>query len=321
MGVDISALIIHFIFYHTMEYTFMNDCAQNASSLPHATIIVNPASRSGLRVYHSLEKHIDQFFHYDVKFTKKRGHAADLAKHAEGPVIIVCGGDGTINEVANGIVERQDVVIAPTFGGSGCDLGRLFGIERGVARRIHEIYEKLHTNRLTRMRLSLVETRLGRRFFIGVGDAGFGAEVAILFDSYRKFGKFGYIIGIIRALIKIRPVRVSVTVDGARTADTAMMVMFARSKYYAGGLKVSPNSDHLSGEARMIFLKWIRKLTFLRYFPTIFTGSHIAKYFVEERAVRRLEIDTPGLLVDVEGEFAGHTPCTFSITDTYITVV
>lgn len=286
-----------------------------------ATIIVNPASRSGLRVYRELLHSIGDYFDYDVRFTERRGHATELAKNARGEVIIVCGGDGTINEIANGLAGRVDVAVAPTYGGSGCDLSRLFGIKRPVRERVREIFNKIREGAQVKMRLSVVDTGKNSRFFVGVGDAGFGAEVAGLFDSFRRLGKFGYVLGVVKALMRTKPVDVEITIDGNSRIDRAMMVMFARSIYYAGGMKVSPNSNHLSDSARFIYLKWMRKLKFLFVFPLVFSGRHIGLRQVEEGSVNVLQIKTPGLPIDVEGEFVGRTPCTFSVTGNYISFV
>ncbi|MEJ5362309.1 MAG: diacylglycerol kinase family protein [Spirochaetota bacterium] len=154
---------------------------------PKATIIVNPASRSGLKVYRQLSNCIDRYFKHEVFFTKNRGHAIELAHSSVSDVIIVCGGDGTTN--------------------------------------------------------------------------------------------------------------------------------------YAGGMKVSPHSDPLSNRARMLLLKWMKKIIFLMLFPRVYSGTHVNVRYVEDMDARRIDILTPGLPVDVEGEYVGITPCTFMISDEYIRFV
>ena len=286
-----------------------------------ATVIVNPASRSGSKIYQALERHMDRYFDFKALFTEGRGHAVELARTASGRVIIVCGGDGTINEVANGVADRSDIAVAPTYGGSGCDLSRLFGIAKGTGERVDEIYGRLGSGSLTRMRLSLVETGGTGRYFVGVGDAGFGAMVAGTFDRYRRLGKLGYVLGVLQTLMKIKPIETDISVDGKPRKERALMVMFARSMYYAGGMKVSPNSDPLSDSAQMIFLKWMSRPVFLTVFPRVYSGNHLKTAYVDETEVRRLEIATPGVPIDVEGEYVGLTPCVFSVTDRYISIV
>lgn len=299
----------------------------NSSNVPDAhpkltaTVIVNPASRSGSKIFETLRERLDARFDYTVHLTEKRGHAVDLARKAAGGVIIVCGGDGTINEVANGVAHRTDIAVAPTYGGSGCDLSRLFGIAKGAGARVDEICGHLRSGGGIRMRLSLVEANGTKRYFVGVGDAGFGAMVAGTFDRYRRLGKFGYVLGVLQTLMKIKPIEADISIDGAPRKERALMVMFARSVYYAGGMKVSPNSDPLSDSARMIFLKWMSRPVFLTVFPRVYSGSHLKVSYVEESEVRRLEIATPGVPIDVEGEYVGVTPCVFSVTDRYITIV
>lgn len=288
---------------------------------PKATVIVNPASRSGLKVYQQLKNCIDTYFAHEVFFTKKRGHATELANKSEGDVIIVCGGDGTINEVANGLAGRTDIVVAPTYGGSGCDLSRVFGIAKKIDTRIQEIYQRIIKGDDIRIKLSKVITQKTHRYFVGVGDAGFGAKVAGIFDRYRRLGKIGYVIGVLQTLFTIKPKMVQLSIDGETKIENVLMIMFARSKYYAGGMKVSPHSEPLSDRARMILLKWMHKLVFLMLFPKVYSGTHVNVHYVEDRDATRIDIVTPGLPVDVEGEYVGVTPCTFMITDEYIRIV
>ena len=288
---------------------------------PKATVIVNPASRSGLKVYRQLKEYIHKYFNHEVFITRDRGHATELAHTSISDVIIVCGGDGTVNEVANGLAGRTDIAIAPTYGGSGCDLSRIFGIAKKIEHRIDEIYKRIISGVDIKIKLSKVVTEKTYRYFIGVGDAGFGAKVAGIFERYRKLGKFGYVIGVLQTLFSIKPIKVKIIIDGEEKIEKVLMIMFARSKYYAGGMKVSPHSDPMSDKARIILLKWMRKMIFLMLFPKVYFGTHVNVHYVEDRDVRRIDITTPGLPVDVEGEYVGSSPCTFMITDEYIRIV
>ena len=175
-------------------------------------------------------------------------------------------------------------------------------------------------------RLTFTPAAAGERALVPDGKAlaalaEASAMVAGTFDRYRKLGKFGYVLGVLQTLMKIKPIEAAVTIDGKPKKEPALMVMFARSRYYAGGMKVSPNSDPLADSARMIFLKWMSRPVFLTVFPRVYSGSHLKVSYVEECEVRRLEIATPGVPIDVEGEYVGVTPCVFSVTDRYISIV
>lgn len=134
-------------------------------------------------------------------------------------------------------------------------------------------------------------------------------------------GKIGYVIGVLQTLFTIKPVNAKINIDGETKIENVLMIMFARSKYYAGGMKVSPHSDISSDRARMILLKWIHTLVFLLLFHKVYSGNHVNVSYVEDRDATRIDIATPGLPVDVEGEYVGVTPCTFLITDEYIRIV
>src|ERR1041385_2746967 len=108
------------------------------SSLP--LVIVNPASADGAtrenwpKIASDLRTHFGAF---SVTFTESAGHARELAAEAakqKTSLIIACGGDGTISEVANGIIEsKQESELAILPGGTGSDFRRTIGLPTNIA--------------------------------------------------------------------------------------------------------------------------------------------------------------------------------------------
>ncbi len=287
-----------------------------------AEAVVNPVSRSGARVYRRFAPLLRRHFTLRTVFTEYRGHASEIAAGSDADLIVVFGGDGTLNEVVNGLVHNvRFPFVAPTFGGSGCDVARSLGIEREPERRVREVLQRMESGDGYRIYLSRVDTKSGGRFFIGVSDVGFGAEVARRFDRWRRLGRFGYTGAVLEALKEFGPRRVRFRVDDDPYSMEVMMLVFARTPYFGGGMHISPNSDPVSREAKVIVLKRVGRLRFLLNFPKVYSGQHLKMKEVAEIPGRNLYVETPGLPVEAEGEFVGETPAVYTITEAYVNFV
>ncbi|NPA79745.1 MAG: diacylglycerol kinase family lipid kinase [Thermotogae bacterium] len=284
--------------------------------------IVNPVSRSGKKVFKAFKPLLKGKFVLEETFTEYRGHATELAAESDAELIFVFGGDGTLNEVVNGLVHNvRFPLVAPTFGGSGCDIARSLKIEKNPKRRVEEVIRKMESGGSHRVFLSRVDTADGGRFFIGVSDAGFGAEVALRFDRWRRLGRMGYAIAVLETLKNFKSRKVRFRADDDVYSMDITMVVFARTPYFGGGMLISPNSDPVSREAKVILLKDVGKLRFLANFPKVYSGEHLKMDEVVELTVKNLYIDSPGLPVEAEGEFVGRTPAIYTITEAYVNFV
>lgn len=284
--------------------------------------IVNPVSRSGKRAYGRFLPFLKRHFRVRTVFTEYRGHATEIAKESEGDVIFVFGGDGTLNEVVNGLVHNvRFPFVAPTFGGSGCDVARSLGIERDPEGRVREVLEKLRSGVSHRVFLSRVDVEGGGRFFIGVSDVGFGAEVARRFDRWRRLGRLGYVASVLESLKDFKPRKVTFRVDDDPYEMEVMMLVFARTPYFGGGMLISPNSDPETREARVIALKAVGPVRFLLNFPRVYSGDHLKMEEVSEMPAKLLYVKTPGLPVEAEGEYVGETPAVYTVTEAYVNFI
>ena len=287
-----------------------------------AEAVVNPVSRSGTKVYRRFEPLLKRHFNLRTVFTEYRGHASEIAASSDADLMVVFGGDGTLNEVVNGLVHNvRFPFVAPTFGGSGCDVARSLGIERDPERRVREILQRMGSGDGYRIYLSRVDTESGGRFFIGVSDVGFGAEVARRFDRWRRLGRFGYTVAVLETLKEFKPRRIHFRVDDDPYSMEVMMLVFARTPYFGGGMHISPNSDPVSREARVIVLKRVGPVKFLLNFPKVYAGEHLKMEEIAEIPGRNLYVETPGLPVEAEGEFVGETPAVYTITEAYANFV
>ncbi len=276
------------------------------------SFIVNPVSRSGLKVFKEFSRILDEHgYVYESFITERRGHAKELVKEVRGDVILVAGGDGTLNEVINGSIEKGlGVPIAPIFGGTGCDVARSLEVKRDVRERVLEILK----GEVKRVHPVLLRTSEGFRYFVGVSDFGFGAKVAYSFDGLRRFGRLGYALGVLNTLYELEPIFIEIEVEEEKYSGYTILVAFANSPYFGGGMRISPNS-RITGESRVVVIEYVPKWKFVYYFPKVYSGKHINLREVKEFPARRLNVFTGGIPIECEGEFAGYTPAYYEVRE------
>jgi YegS/Rv2252/BmrU family lipid kinase len=274
------------------------------------SFIVNPVSRSGLKVFREFSKILEEHgYQYEYFITERRGHARDLVREIKGDVILVAGGDGTLNEVVNGVIENKiDILIAPIFGGTGCDVARSLNVKRDPRERVSEILN----GEIKGVHPVLLKTSEGFRYFVGVSDVGFGAEVAYRFNGLRRFGRFGYAIGVLNTLYELKPIFVEMEVGEINYKGYTILIAFANSPYFGGGMKISPNSS-ITGDTRVIVVEYVPKWKFVYYFPKVYSGKHINLREIKEFEAEKLKVLTEGIPVECEGEFAGYTPVHYEV--------
>ena len=274
------------------------------------SFLVNPVSRSGLKVFKAFSNILDEYgYPYESFITESRGHARELVRRVKGEVILVAGGDGTLNEVINGVIENElEVFVAPIFGGTGCDVARSLEVKRNPRERISEILK----GEVKEVHPVLLVTSEGSRYFVGVSDAGFGAKVAYSFNGLRRFGRLGYALGVLNTLYELKPIFVEMEVGKEEYRGYTVLVAFANSPYFGGGMMISPNSK-ITGDTKVIVLEYVPKWKFAYYFPKVYSGEHVKLKEVKEFSAENLKIITRGIPVECEGEFAGYTPAHYEL--------
>jgi YegS/Rv2252/BmrU family lipid kinase len=240
-----------------------------------------------------------------LKLTERPRHATALAREAAAgghDVVAVVGGDGTASECAEGLVGTEcRLALVPS--GTGNDLARALGIPRdldAVAAAIAAGNSR-----------PLDAWRLNDRVFICVAGVGFDAEVAAALgpSGRRVGGAMAYTIGVLSTLMRYRPREVCLRVDGAEFAGRVMMVALANGRYYGGGMKIAPQADLADGVLDVVVIQEISRLRFLRQFPRVFQGTHVADPAVKQFRGRAVTIEgDPTTCVMVDGEPCGTLP-------------
>jgi diacylglycerol kinase (ATP) len=263
---------------------------------------------------------------HDVVVTSRRGHATELARRAveqEGRTYLVAvGGDGTVHEVVNGLVDAgtgqlrgDDPVLGVVGNGSGCDLVRTFGLDRSP-----EVLAR-HLASDATMRIDLGRVRFVDRagapaaaVFANIAEAGFGGSVVSAAARLpRRLGPSRYVVGIVAAWGRFRRVTTSVTVDGGERTDPLCNVVVANGQFFGGGLLVAPRAMPTDG--RFNVQTWGGTPTdVLRAGRLLRTGRHLARPDVREWQSAEVTVDAAEPLpVEADGEMLGRTPASFDV--------
>ncbi len=222
-------------------------------------------------------------------------------------LVVVCGGDGTLSAVVNGIADSPVAVgLVPL--GTGNDFARAVGVPLDPDRAIRRIVGG------TSQKVDL-GVRDGRRF-INVAGCGFDAEVARCVNSglKRLNGASAYVAAVIRTLWTFRPARFRVSVDSSTVDERAMLCAVANGTGYGGGMRVAPNARWDDGLLDVCIVKACGRAEFMRAFPRVFRGAHLdhPKVCCLRGRTVRIECD-PEQPVLIDGELDKMTPATFGV--------
>ncbi len=301
-------------------------------SIEQARVIVNPVAganatyRKWPRIS-SLLKHIGLSFEYH--YTEGVGHAIELAQAAARDgcrLLVAVGGDGTLHEVANGILLSEDLEKA-TIGiistGTGSDFIRSTGHDRDYIKACSSL---TGTKRIL-IDVGVVEYQgngeVKKRFFINSAGVGFDAAVAETSNHLPKFlgGTIPYVMGLFKSLVSYRNKPVEMKVDDRCESGKILSVVVANGRYFGGGMRVAPLADVSDGLLDVIAVGDMGKLELLRAFPTIYKGTHIHHPKVSSHKATQVEIESPQrFLVHADGEFLGEGPVSFGLLPSALSI-
>ena len=197
--------------------------------------IVNPIS--GL----SRKKKIVAFLEkkgHKVVFTQYAGHAEQLAREAEEKVIVAVGGDGTVNEVARGIVGTDKVLgIIPCGSGDG------LALHLGISRLYKRAYKTILEGKATKIDSAQIN---GRPFF-SVCGLGFDATVSERFAKSGKRGVINYIKQGLRTWHNYTPEKYIINIDGVEWENEAALITVGNSSQWGNNALITPYADIQDG--------------------------------------------------------------------------
>jgi diacylglycerol kinase (ATP) len=259
----------------------------------------------------------------ETRFSDHPGHVTELAREvAEGGVelLVVVGGDGTVNEAVNGLLPlapeaRPELAVLPR--GTGTDFVRTFGIPTGTAQAVAVArsgrVRAIDAGRVT-YRGSSGADETG--YFANIASAGMSGAVAQRANSTSKAlgGKISFLWATLAVFARWRNAEIAVEVDGERRAGLMYDVIVANCCYLAGGMHMTPAADPSDGLFDVLLIGDITKADLALTLPKVYRGTHLPHPKAELLRGRRVVVDTPTPLpIELDGEQPGTTPATFEV--------
>lgn len=274
---------------------------------PMLNVLVNPAAGRGraARLLPRIARRLAGLrLRFEPHISEGPGHLAEIARDlgADGGPLVVCGGDGSVNEVLNGI-DGSGATIGLIPCGSGNDLARNLGIPRDP----EAACTVLAAGRVR----TLDAVDAGGRRYLGVGGAGFDAEVNRRANAARssRLTRMVYAVEVLSTLASYRARSYRVVADGRTWEGRAMFVAVANAPCYGGGMRISPGSVMDDGRLEVCIVEAMGRLGLLGNFPRVFAGRHVGhpRFRVLPAARVRIESDRPGDFY-ADGEPQGSLP-------------
>lgn len=288
-------------------------------------MILNPAARSEKAGRISLGE-FPESCRVDVVLSRAPGHAAELAREASAEgvdVVVAAGGDGTVNEVVNGLGEaaaNTALGILPI--GSVNVLAR----ELGIPRKLERAWKVLASGRIRSIDLGRItcRTEKGRttHFFTQLAGAGLDAKAvqSVTRAQKRRFGPLSYVFAGFRAVAEGSP-PVRVAFDGSEPVE-GVCVIFGNGRYYGGPFAVLKRARIDDGWLDVCIFQQGGYWNLLNYLQGIVRRTHTrfkdVTYVKLRKALVTSESEVP---VEVDGEMLGFLPAEVEIVPRALKVV
>ena len=265
---------------------------------------------------------------WDIKYTKERGDAKNLAKQAveEGCAVIVCaGGDGTVNEVINGIgmveggFERTRIGIIPL------GTSNVFARTLKIPLNTQQAWKLVESDKTRVIDLPFAEyTESGeyrRRYFVQLGGAGLDARAVELL-SWNLKKKIGWLAYVWAGLKAIRETQPEISLVSENYNVTGRLFLFGNGKYYGGDFNLFPYADQSDGKIDIAFYPVVNYLVALKCSIGLITKNFKDRGGVKYIQLSSFELKTSGRVgFELDGEFVGLLPVRISVIPAGLRVI
>lgn len=296
-------------------------------------VIVNPRAGTGIGVFSRVDSRLrERGVSFHGAATTGPGDARALAELARGRdfrAIVCVGGDGTVNEVVNGLQTAEgevdpDTVLGVIPRGTAQDFARGIGIPLAPSAAV----DRLLAGNEARVDVGRIRFADGTvRLFVNVLGVGFDAEVAGRAREVRPAVASlpAHVIGFASALAVYKNKEISIGFDGQEASNyraRCNMVAVANGPYYANGMRLAPGASMYDGLLDVVVIGDIDKLNLLLNLPRFFSGTHVEHGEISVHRVGRLTIESPdGALVQADGDVVGQLPAEVDVLPAALRVI
>lgn len=246
----------------------------------------------------------------EVLETAAAGETPALAHSlsTEHDLVLACGGDGTLSEVVNGLLETGTPAgLIPS--GTGNDFARAIGLSLQPEQAARQL--------LTGAPVAVDLLEVGETGLVAINiiGAGFDAAVARRMNAQtRGAGWLAYLSAVLLELTHYRPTELRLWVDGQEWQGRTLLVAVANAQSYGAGMWIAPQASITDGLLDVVLVREMSRLHFLRSLPLVFRGAHLSHSHVQVWRGREVRIETaPPAPVLVDGDLQAQTPLTVRI--------
>ena len=269
---------------------------------------------------HAQRREIEKvFFDWElqIRITEYHKHAEKLAQNLcdEGcDVLLLCGGDGSLNQAVNGVFnsERPETPLAIWPSGTGNDFVKTILVPNSF----QELRKSIEAKQYKAIDLPCMEWDGKRRFYLNVTDLGLGGCVAYdMRRSNRRLGSFlTYQWLIVKNLFRFKKRLIHFELDGKKHQVRAMNFVVANAKYFGAGLGISPESDATDELLEVIVIGDLNLFEYFYFVPKVKKCKKLSYHKIQYFSAKNIGIETEvPMPIDMDGEFVGFSPMFISL--------
>ena len=291
----------------------------------HTVFLVNPASANGStgRRWPELARQAAASgLEGATLFSERQGHLAELAREATlggAELLVVVGGDGSVNEVVNGLAglgRQPDVAIVPR--GTGWDFSRTFAIPRNIDDAVRVALEgDVRAIDVGRASYRAWDGSNATSAFANVASAGMSGAIAKRANETTKAlgGKASYLWATFAVFSGWAATEIEVTVDGDRRTGRMFDVVVANGRFFGGGLEVCPDAAPDDGVFDVLTIGDVTKRDLVQTMPKMYRGTHLPHPKAELLRGSSVTVTSETALpIELDGEQPGTTPVRFEVS-------
>jgi YegS/Rv2252/BmrU family lipid kinase len=281
-------------------------------------VIFNPVAGrgQGARLRADAQQRLGDAFTWIA--TTRSGHAAELAREAatKQEVVVAFGGDGTVGDVARGILGTNATLgILPV--GTGNDFARNLGLPLDMP----EACATILGGNVRRIDVGIIN---GQPFVNNAG-LGFDSQVMTTMNTSIRFtrGRPAFILAILKTILTFKAFRMTLTADdGIERPYETMLVSILNGKVYGAGMMAAPHAEMDDGRVDVMIVKNLSRLQRLSVLLKIQSGQHLTHPAVELIQTRTLALTTiPPQPLNIDGEVRGLTPIALTVENRALRVL
>jgi YegS/Rv2252/BmrU family lipid kinase len=259
-----------------------------------------------------------------IELTSASGHATELARRAvrDGlEAVIACGGDGTVNEVANGLA-GSTTALAVVRGGTANVWAKEIHAPKNPARALRLLAEG-ETRTIDLGRATWSASGGGERHFVCMAGVGFDAAIVreLAGGLKRRFGAASYIMAGFRRALRYRAVDAELVADNETLSCRLYWLTLGNTRNYGGVLNLAHMAKADDAKLELLVLGRGGVLRFAWLAVQVLLKRHHRRPDIVYRSVSSVDVRTAGLPVQIDGEYLGETPLRFAVAPGALRVI